>query len=624
MPTSLIPVLLVSLVICLMSNPALAGRPDRQAVIERSATAGEGVWRAAQNPPPNMGVRDLYTYALTLCEAGKNPERLKLLLERGAEMQDRDPNSRGFGNFHWYRRDANVNDYNAVEFCMQGGAPLWIGHRDSMPADARKVLADTLQFAVQGCLRHLVNENYTNIALMNAENLIILGEALGRKDAADEGYARLEKIYQYTLQNGIHEYCSPTYYGVDLDCLGIMEAFVQRPRGRQQVQALLELFWTDIACNWFNPAQRLAGAHSRSYDYLRGRGNVEMHLWYQGWIEGPLRGAIFPAVARWEPPAALRELSLTKLPRLVRQAWGPGKNDSRTHYLLPDVTLSCSAAHYHNMDFPLTVDFADANLSRCYFVPDGRGDPYGRKRIAERSGHMKSLHLRPFFCAAQQTTDALGLAIYRDKDALPPEANSLESHFVLPVGVDGLWIGDRRVEIERGKPLESVVLPGQAVVVRSGTAAAGVRVVWARDANGQPAGVKLVYDPKECDAAMRLTVKHHVVEGPQKAPQDAGAAFWVRVGSGLKDDQAVAAWRRQFAASEAQVTAEGRALDIRVQGVGGVLSLKTAPPYGECSVEPPSSRAVLELNGEDIGRRILQKVPATAPATGPAGTKGVR
>jgi hypothetical protein len=96
------------------------------------------------------------------------------------------------------------------------------------------------------------------------------------------------------------------------------------------------------------------------------------------------------------------------------------------------------------------------------------------------------------------------------------------------------------------------------------------------------------------------------------------------VGSGLKDDQAVAAWRRQFAASEAQVTAEGKELDIRVQAAGGVLSLKTAPPYGECSVEPPSSRAVLELNGEDIGRRILQKVPATAPATGPAGTKGAR
>jgi hypothetical protein len=42
--------------------------------------------------------------------------------------------------------------------------------------------------------RHRVPPSYTNIALMNAGDPILLGEALGQSEVADDGYARLDRV----------------------------------------------------------------------------------------------------------------------------------------------------------------------------------------------------------------------------------------------------------------------------------------------------------------------------------------------------------------------------------------------------------------------------------------------
>ena len=66
----------------------------------------------------------------------------------------------------------------------------------------------------------------------------------------------------------------------------MIEAFAKRPRGVEQSRALLNYFWTDIALNWFAPAQRLSGTHSRSYDYLSGLGEFDKHAQLNGWLDG--------------------------------------------------------------------------------------------------------------------------------------------------------------------------------------------------------------------------------------------------------------------------------------------------------------------------------------------------
>ncbi|MCX5682128.1 MAG: hypothetical protein NT049_00360 [Planctomycetota bacterium] len=596
---------------------------DHKEMILYAAKSSAGIWKKAADTPDNLSSRDLFTSAIALAEAGQDFDRLGKLFEVAARMQDRDPKSKGYGNFRWSWVNPTVMDYNAVEFCMQGGALLWLRHRDKLPEAARKQLREILDFAVEGCLRHKVRESYTNIALMNAENLILLGEALDRKDAADEGYARLDRVYANTLANGICEYGSPTYYGTDLDDLVLTEAFMKREDGRKKVHALLDIFWTDIAMNFFAPSERLAGPHSRDYDYLRGHGILENHLWAAGWISGNIRGgsgAIWPALCRWQPPVELYRTSAAKFPRLIRQVWGTQPLQFRTHYLLPDVTLGSSAANYHNMDMPLTVDLpGPAEYPRCYFIPDARHDPYGKVKIQEGKGpHSKTLHLRPFWTAAQRKTDALGLVLYQDED-MAKAGKTLESHFVLPRDVDGFCIGDKPVALKAGAPVSLPLKNGQALVLRKGTAAVGVRIVWAKAVGEKEPAVAFV-DDGNANGVVRLTVTHYESQESPASVLGAGAAVWVRVGSGLTTDAAFAAWRKQFAEAKAEARQDGNRLVLKAAGSDGPLQIETTAPKGEnTQVDPPPARCVLEVDGKDIGRAILERNPvAPLPAPPPA------
>ncbi|MFQ6096671.1 MAG: hypothetical protein ACE5O2_03025 [Armatimonadota bacterium] len=594
----------------ILALPAASAAPSRDDVLRHAVESGEATWRRANELPDNLTSRELFTYALALCEADRHLDRLDRLFEVAERMQDRDPESRGYGNFHWRWAEGAVLDFNAVEFCMQAAAILWLRHRDSMPTNAGRRLREMLEYAVEGCLRHRVPSNYTNIALMNAENLILLGEALEKRKVADEGYRRLERVCLYTWEFGIHEYDSPTYYGTDLDCLVLIEAFCERERGREQARGLLELLWSDIALNWFAPSQRLAGARSRDYDYLRGLGYLDCQLWVAGWLKGVARGgtsAVYPALAEWRPPERLRQMSLARFPRLVRQSWGIPPCQSRTHYMLRDVTLSTAGANYGPMDLPLTVDLpGDRSSIRCYFIPDGRRDPYGKK-VVPAGPHRKTLHLRPFFAAAQRNGDAVALVIYRDRD-LPDDAPTLESHFVIPGDLDALWIGDRRVDVANLEPIAIPIEPDQPVVLRRARAAVGVRVPWARALDGGPAPTALVYDGNP-DGALRITVAHHGLWGVESRGANAGAAFWVRVAGGVATEAAFRDWRKRFAAATVDIHASPDEVGVSAVGADGPVSISAAAPYSGCAAtDPAPPRAVLELDGEDIGRGILRRI----------------
>ena len=600
---------------------AAAGKPQPapptpEQLIRTASERGEGIWKLANDPTRRLTSRDLFRYALALCEAKMHPERLAVLFGVAAKMQDRDPDSRTYGNFRWYWQEAEIKDRNAVDFCMMGGSLMWLRHRDTMPADARKALREILDFAVEGCLRHRVGSSYTNIAFMNAMDLILLGEGLGRKDVAEEGYARLERAFVTTWEWGTHEYCSPTYYGVDVEVLQLIEAFCQRDRGREQARALLVLFWTDIAVNWYAPTHRIGGTRSRDYSYLYGTGPLDTQMWLAGWLSGDLigrRSVVYPAVARWQPPARLREMNLTRYPRLVRQSWGPALSESRTFYLCEDVGLSLSGALYNYMDLPLTVDLLGGrDLPRCYFIPDGRHDPYGKKKIAA-GPHSKTLHLRPFWTGAQRRVDALGLVVYRQRD-LPEEYQTLESHIVLRRDVKGFWIGGRKVDLGGAEPVSYDVGPGEALVMRAGTAAVGVRLPWGRSLNGKPVGGKLIYDGNKFDV-VRLTVAHHgekPIEGKGTGEGDeavCGAAFWVRVGSGLKTTEQFEQWRREFAVAKVFATGDREKVRLEVAGVDGPLIVAASAPWRHADeLTPAPTRGVLVIDGKDVGREILSKV----------------
>ncbi len=586
--------------------------PVNSAIVQQAVRDGEKIWRAVQaEPAPNLASRDLFTYALALAEASAHPERLERLFTVATRMQQRDPASRGYGNFRWSWSHADVFDFNAVDFCLQAGAILWLRHRDTLPPPARALLQPLLECGIAGALKHRVNESYTNIALMNAGNLLLLGEALGRPDVAAEGSARLDRIVLYVAEAGIHEYVSPTYYGVDLDDVMLIEVFATNALVRTQARAIRDLLWTDIALNWFAPAAKLAGTRSRDYDYLRGLGYLDQQLQANGWIPPAAHrasGVIYLAYLPAPVAPAIRQLS-ERFPRLVTQTWGLDRGQIRTHYLCADVTLSSSGAGYGGrMDLPLTIDLPGPREGvRGYFIPDGRGDPYGKIKIQESQAHSKTLHLQPYWIAAQRRVDALGFALYRPKD-VPAGTRTLESHFVLPDEVDDLWIGDQPIPLTRGHAFAQPLPPATALVVRRGPALVGVRVPWARSVDGGAAAVTLVREAGS-PGAMRLTVTHHTGEVVQAAALPPGASFWVRIGSGLATPEAAAQWRRDFAAATASVEAGAAGVAIRVSGQDGPVAVRASAPYQTTGfMDPRPSRSVLACDGEDLGARLLANV----------------
>ena len=582
------------LLLILFSQVSFAQKLTPHAIHTHAEQKGETTWQKVTQNAHNLTSREIYRYALVLCETGNHPERLAPLFQAGAQMQDRDPNSRGYGNFYWRLSETTVRDFNAVEFCMQSAALIWLRHQHTLPPNAKSILQETLTHAIQGCMKHGVRESYTNIALMNAHNLILLGEATNQTSIANEGQRRLKLAAQYTYRFGTHEYVSPTYYGVNLEVLTTLAHFAQNPKSRDLAHALLTLMWTDTALNFYPPNQKLAGTHSRSYDYLRGLGHLDVNLRIENWISGGPRGgtdAIYATLTPYHPSAEIIALS-SQYPRLIRQSWDIPQYAARTHYILPDITLSTSGANYRAQDIMLAINFPGPRTSvNGYFIPDARHDPYGKKRIAA-GNHQKALHLTPLWRATQRTHDALGLVSYRTQD-LPKSYTTLESHIVLPRKNDGLYHNNTPINLTSAITLTT----NDALILKMGTAAVGIRIPNATKQDGTPATIQIVDDQNTYDA-IRLTVNHFSTQ----KKHEPNAAFWVRVGSSLHSETEFQTWQQQFTAAKPLVTNPN--LTITVPATDGALKLDLSGDI----VEPAHTTAVLEYNGQDIGRPLFDQI----------------
>ena len=80
-----------------------------------------------------------------------------------------------------------------------------------------------------------------------------------------------------------------------------------------------------MAASSFTPSGRLAGAHSRDYDYLFGLGGMATYLRVAG-LAAPLPGKpetppLPFELSTWRPDAAIRELA-ARTPRTVVSMWG--------------------------------------------------------------------------------------------------------------------------------------------------------------------------------------------------------------------------------------------------------------------------------------------------------------
>ncbi len=567
-------------------------------------------WARIEDRQPDLSAPELMGFALDAVAAGAAGERVEAALDLAEAMQDRDPNSRSFGNFRWYWRSTKVEDYNAVEFAMQRGALIRLKYYDRLTDTARQRLDRLVRFGIQGIRRHTVPESHTNIFLMKAFNCLALGDATGQAELAAEGSRMLDRWLMATWESGLREYASPTYYGVDVECLGLIVRHVASASARAKAEAALTLFWTDIAANWFAPGMRLGGPHSRDYDSLTGHGYLDNYIALAGWIPTDATGGgddVLRSLSMWMPPAKLTKPILSNLPRTICRRWGDGEGETAVNYVGKSVSVGSAGACYGPTDKILTVDLGGGPMTPvASFVMDGRGDPYGVSRQAGGGGHSKARHLCPFVTTVQRGPEALLLASADTNNAghfrYSPAPTCMLSHLVLPLA-DEVWIAERKLSLDsRGDAV--AVFAGQPVFVRCGKTALAVRVLLAMDTAGNPAPVAIFADGGKY-GAMRLTVTHS-----PDAPKGIGTvALWVRAAEGIDDDGDFASFRRSFGALGSATFTDGRA-ELAVPGEKGKLRIfadvwkarRIAVEGGEkCPAD-----CVLSVDGKDLGRKLLE------------------
>jgi len=553
-------------------------------------------------------------------------EPVTRLLQVAEEMQDRNPSSRTFGNFRWYWRTANVTDPNAVEFAVARMLSIYLDTPDPLSDEARNMLTQLLEYSVNACLKRRINPDYTNIALYNAMHLILLGQIVDRPDVTQEGKRRLRNIVAHIWNHGIFEYNSPAYYFIDVDALQLGFRHVSDAQTKQTIHTLLELFWTDLSLHWYKPGFRLAGAQSRTYNYLYGTNDHMFRFFAFAGMAPYDQDAKYHAVlnslrALYQPPPEIVKLN-DLYPRGIARNWGRDQGQWAVTYMLDDIVLGTAGAKYNarqNMvqtvdmpDWETAEDLADIPVCletwqfkpRSYFIADGREDPYGTKLYPTgRAEQQKPLHLDALWFGSQRTVDSLGIALYPPEAIADPVVVNVQSHFVVRKP-ESIWINDQQVALSPNQPVNVGNLP---VVFRYRNCAFGIRAVWTRHQNGQPAEVFLVDDGNE-QGVYRLTVEHGVP--PLESADDciAGTAFWVRIGSRLESESQFSTWRQQYISSAVnRLDVRHNDIDIEVAGQDGIVAVKWADSV--VTTEPAAPTGILTLNGQDLGRSILKKIP---------------
>lgn len=579
---------------------------------KRAADELEQQWHLIEKGGP-LPVRGTVHFALEATGLAWHPERVVAALQRVRDMQDRDRNSPTYGNFKWQSEHERVFDLNAVEFAMQMLTLMHLRYADRLAPDVRAALEDVMLPAIDGLRSHRVKVDYTNIFLMQAWNLMAAGETLGRSDIAEAGYRQFDEWLRFTSENGITEYASVNYYGVDLDTLGLIYKFAGRADAKRKAETALHYIWTDIAANWWSPGDRLGGANSRSYDYMFGRGYLEAHTWPAGllrrrpeleganWLSGPRDNqVVFRDATTVVPPKEWMSSILATVPRLVVQRWGQGPEHHAINWVGRHISIGSSGATRGADERTLVANFGDSPaVAQAILFMDIRGDPYGTKKTLNAASQAKALHVTPFIATVQRGPEVLQIlsidpAHLKSK---PRDFSCFLTHLTFPANAE-VWIDEARYDLT--KPTTSVP-PRANVFIRVGDAVMAVRFLLAVT-GAESSSMEIVVDNPKAPAR-RITVVHS-----RELPTSRGTvAVFLRAAEGL-DDKSFAAFRDTFRNAKAEATLAGDVVEARVAGEVSPLHIVADVVKGERRIlEGGEPDALLSVNGVDVGAEILKQ-----------------
>lgn len=360
---------------------AAADLPSREAIVDDLEQQAAIIRRTAAGA--DVGIRGTLRFAVEAAGNDWNPQMVEEALLLARSMQDTDPASPGFGNYRWRKNDPAVTDLNAVEFATTLTALLRLEYADRLTPAARGLLEAMNRDAVVGMKSHVVGEGYTNIFLKKVWCHLALGQVYGG-DLGETGRRLWEAWLDHTRTHGLSEYSSPTYYGVTLDTLGLIHRYAD------------------------------AGWLTRPLSFDGG-----------GWLAGAPQAhlRVVREARRWDPPASLREMAVTEVPRFVVQRFNHRPWGRATNWVGRASSIGVAGACVGPEDKTLVINLPGTPAApNVTLVFDGRGDPYGRiRQPVGYDKHHKAHHLRPFVIASQRGPRVTA-AWYFDPAHPPPQS----------------------------------------------------------------------------------------------------------------------------------------------------------------------------------------------------------
>lgn len=492
---------------------------------------------SASNPQKSATTRDLTNAALLNRLTGGEMALSEKWIERAYAMQVMDPASPNYGELKWKTSDDAVTDLNAVEFATQAIGPFYLTYGKELSLGFKARMAPHLAAALAGLDRHNVPVSYTNIFLMNLVSRMLIGQATGDNSAVTGAGRQLVAWLDYTRQNGIHEFDSPTYYSADLDSLVEGYRYAANAADRRNFERALDYFWTDIAASYLPGAHRMAGAYSRDYDFLRGHGGMNIWLTDAGWASYSETTLDLEKVfvldnrraGGYRPRTELAALS-AQLPREVVSSWDGDPHHLRFLWMNSGIALGCTSGDYGPQDKLFNATFAGSpELAQISIVPDTFDSPYGLLKSLDKSGHNKPTH-QPLHAACVEQGGAALITLDLNPSAIPGDATGFATNILLP--------SEAAIAVN-GKP-RSLAAPAafslqadDVVTAMLGSATVAIRLVHLDDLPEQKAALTLIADAEGLShhaVHIKLT---HLSAGLQSRSKHLRVAFLIVARQGI-------------------------------------------------------------------------------------------
>jgi hypothetical protein len=439
---------------------------------------------------------------------------------------------------------------------------------------------------------------------MNTVNRMLLAQYLHDDGALNRAKKQWQEWRDYTRQFGIHEFNSPTYCATDLSSLTYGILYVQDPTVHRQMIEAAEYLWTDIASMYLMGVQHVAGAHSRDYQFLSGRGSLDMNFYLEGLFTPPKEDDFTDlylekvSVLENERPGGYHPsqlmLNLIQLKeRIVEQRFDADEDRMRYTYLTQDFAIGTADGSYNAQDKMFAADLVGKNIPvTISVVPDANDSPYGKEKVADKNGHNKPVHMPPNLSAVQDK--GLALLVF---DLNPQQAeggNSFATDLVLPAHPDRLVLDGHALQTSGSMHVDAHLDSVIGVRMQKGCFAA--RVFQVDSFDGQAPTLELKSDRGGWDSgAIRFVVQHSA--GPVRDAKSSHLHVSMLVEASTCDNDALDTSMERLRSAETRVAEKGD--NFTVKATVGARQLELTEDEGK---RLPVSRKV---NGVEMGHPVF-------------------